>query len=147
MGDYENKLIKERYCIDGENTWSDIAHRVVDAICKDDKEVMFNLINNKDFLPNSPTLMNAGTKSGQLSACFALEVEDSIASIFDANKNAAKIFQSGGGVGFDFSKLRANGSKVGNRNGVASGVISFMRVFDTMTDVIKQGGSRFNGAV
>jgi ribonucleoside-diphosphate reductase alpha chain len=149
MGEYEDRLIKERYCANGESSWTDIVRRVVDAICKteSDKKEMFEIINNKDFIPNTPTLMNAGTKSGQLSACFALNIEDSIDSIFDANKHAAGIFKSGGGVGFDFSKIRASGSRVGDRKGVASGVVSFMRVFDTMTDVIKQGGSRFNGAV
>ena len=97
---------------------------------------------DKDFLPNSPTITNAGTSNPMLSACFFLDVEDSIDSIFDANKNAAKIFQRGGGVGFNFSKIRPAGSKVGRRNGVASGVVSFMHVFDTMTEVVKQGGSR-----
>jgi ribonucleoside-diphosphate reductase alpha chain len=141
---YEERLLKERYCVDGEKDWSDICKRVANYIGNDSNQVVnfMTLMLDKDFLPNSPTLMNAGTANPMLSACFFLDVEDSIDSIFDANKNAAKIFQRGGGVGFNFSKIRPAGSKVGRRNGVASGVVSFMNVFDTMTEVVKQGGSR-----
>lgn len=144
MGTYEDKLIKERYCVDGEKDWADICKRVANYIGNDSNQVIdfMTLMLNKDFLPNSPTLMNAGTNNPMLSACFFLPVEDTIESIFDANKNAAKIFAKGGGVGFNFSNLRPVGSKVGKRNGVSSGVVSFMEVFNVMTDVVKQGGSR-----
>lgn len=153
------KVLERRYLIKDENgkiveTIEELFDRVSSTIagtylnyknsdfCEDLKSEFKNMMINAEFLPNSPTLMNAGKAEGQLSACFVLPVEDSMEGIFDAIKNAALIHKSGGGTGFSFSRLRPNGSVVNSTGGVASGPISFMKVFNAATEAVKQGGTR-----
>ena len=106
------------------------------------KKDFYEMLSSLDFLPNSPTLMNAGTKIHQLAACFVIPVGDSMQGIFDAIKYMALIHQSGGGTGFSFSSIRPEGDIISTSKGIASGPLSFMKIFDSAADIIKQGGRR-----
>jgi ribonucleoside-diphosphate reductase alpha chain len=151
------EVLKARYLLrdEKENITekpTQLFERVAKAIAKVDKtfgdnqekseKIFYEMMAKLEFLPNTPTLFNAGTDIGQLSACFVLPVPDSLDGIFTTVKNMALIEQTGGGVGFNFSRLRPRGDIVRSTKGVASGPVSFMRIFDTATEVIKAGGKR-----
>src|SRR5713101_5971465 len=156
LGLNARRVISKRYSLkDGKGTsleeWSDIVARVVAhvSVAETDPEkrneffyAMTDIMLAREFVPNTPCLVNAGKPNGQLAACFVLDVPDSIAGIMKTATDAAIIHQTGGGTGFTFEKLRPSGAMVSSTHGVASGPVSFMNIFNTTTDTIKQGGVR-----
>ena len=152
------KIMRDKYILNDENgilieTPEGMFRRVAKAVAKADElyhdfdakeseEEFYNLMINMFFMPNSPTLMNAGTKPQQLSACFVLPVEDSVEGIYTSLRNAAVIYQSGGGTGFNFSKLRPSGDSLKFSKGQSSGPIPFMKLFDKSTEIMKSGGKK-----
>lgn len=157
--DNAKMILEKRYLAKNDKgeiveTVDEMFRRVADTAAKADlnydekantkklSDEFYDMMTNLEFLPNSPTLMNAGRALGQLSACFVLPIEDSMEGIFEAIKQAALIHKSGGGTGFSFSRIRPSGAAVNTTGGVASGPVSFMRVFNMATEAVKQGGTR-----
>lgn len=150
------KVVAKRYALkDREGNalenWEAICKRVVGAIAKAEKDPIerqsfynsaYQLMIERKFIPNTPCLVNAGKSDGQLAACFVIDVPDSIAGILESTKAAGIIHKTGGGTGFTFEKLRPSGAVVASTHGVASGPVSFMNIFNTMTETVKQGGVR-----
>jgi ribonucleoside-diphosphate reductase alpha chain len=156
LGLNAQKVVSKRYSLKDLNgeaieTWEDIVRRVVGHVATAEKDslrrdLFYNLMTevmfNREFVPNTPCLVNAGKPQGQLAACFVLNVPDSISGIMEHAKAAATIHQTGGGTGMTYEFLRPSGSTVSSTRGVASGPVSFMNIVNTMTEVVKQGGVR-----
>ncbi len=150
--DIVDNILSERYYQPGETCWDDIAKRVANALFdkdfeQDDNNLCKEYLITKKFIFNSPTLMNAGTELGQLSACFTLPIKDDMSDIYDTIRKSALIFQSGGGVGINWSTLRPEGALVKSSNGTASGPLAFMQSFDAMVETVKSAGKRRGAAI
>src|SRR6185437_15441236 len=156
LGINAQKVVAKRYSLKDVNgnaieTWADIVRRVVGHVSRAEKDAekqrsfygrMTEVMLNREFVPNTPCLVNAGKPKGQLAACFVLNVPDSIEGIMEHAQNVAIIHQTGGGTGMTYEFLRPAGSMVNSTRGVASGPVSFMNIVNQTTEVVKQGGVR-----
>ena len=149
LSDNAIKVLEKRYLLrDGNGNVIETPEMLFKRVANflgdtdEEKQKFFTIMNELDFLPNSPCFTGAGTKIGALFACYVTPIEDSMSSIFETAKETALIFKSGGGVGINFSKLRPRNDKVHSTNGISSGPVTFMQIFNTITDVCKQGGVR-----
>ena len=148
LDDNAKKLLKRRYTQEGEKNWNEVVHRVVNYVGTSEEKISVykDKLLNLEFIPSSPCIINADANSGQLSSCFVIEVEDSIESIMKGLADCAKIFQMSGGSGFNISKLRPKGDPVKTAGGYSSGPISFLNLFDSLVNEVKQGNLR-KGAI
>ena len=149
MSDIVNEVLAARYFREGESSWEDVCRRVADYVgnTDDEREIYYDMMVNKDFVPNSPTLMNAGTNTPLLSACFAFGMEDDLESILRVFHNAMKVMKHGGGIGIDFSNLRPKDDPIESTGGTSSGVVAFMEMFNQGVETIKSGGRRRGASI
>lgn len=149
MSEIVNEVLAARYFREGESSWEDVCRRVADYVgnTDDEREIYYDMMVNKDFVPNSPTLMNAGTNTPLLSACFAFGMEDDLESILRVFHNAMKVMKYGGGIGIDFSNLRPKDDPIESTGGTSSGVVAFMEMFNQGVETIKSGGRRRGASI
>lgn len=149
MSDIVDEVLEARYLREGETSWDDICWRVANYVgdSEEERKVYFEIIKDKNFVPNSPTLMNAGTETPMLSACYAFGMMDDIESILRTFYNAMMVMKYGGGVGIDYSNLRPKGDPIKSTGGTSSGVVSFMEMFNQGVETVKSGGKRRGAAI
>lgn len=149
MSDIVNEVLAARYFREDESSWEDVCRRVADYVgnTDDEREIYYDMMVNKDFVPNSPALMNAGTNTPLLSACFAFGMEDDLESILRVFHNAMMVMKHGGGIGIDYSNLRPKDDPIESTGGTSSGVVSFMEMFNQGVDTIKSGGRRRGASI
>lgn len=149
MSEIVNEVLAARYFREGESSWEDVCRRVADYVgnTDDEREIYYDMMVNKDFVPNSPTLMNAGTNTPLLSACFAFGMEDDLESILRVFHNAMMVMKHGGGIGIDYSNLRPKDDPIESTGGTSSGVVAFMEMFNQGVETIKAGGRRRGASI
>ena len=149
MSEIVNEVLAARYFREGESSWEDVCRRVADYVgnTDDEREIYYDMMVNKDFVPNSPALMNAGTNVPMMSACFAFGMDDDIESILQVFHNAMVVMKYGGGVGIDYSNLRPKDDPIESTGGTSSGVVAFMEMFNQGVETIKSGGRRRGASI